>query len=64
MTSDGLRSKQRRPRSPLTAGACCRACCPVAQTRALADECAAMHDAKLLLPARTGATRSAADVAR
>lgn len=27
----------------------------VAQTRALADECMAMHDAKLLLPARTGA---------
>lgn len=30
-----------------------------AQTRALAAECAAMHDAKRLLPARTGATRSA-----
>lgn len=30
-----------------------------AQTRALASECAAMHDAKLLLPARTGAARSA-----
>lgn len=30
-----------------------------AQMRALAAECAAMHDAKLLLPARTGATRSA-----
>ncbi|MEO9077833.1 MAG: 2OG-Fe(II) oxygenase [Rhodanobacter sp.] len=27
------------------------------EIRALADECAAMHDAKLLLPARTGATR-------
>jgi SM-20-related protein len=35
---------------------------PVVQTRALADECTAMHDAKLLLPARTGATRSAADL--
>ncbi|MEO8780215.1 MAG: 2OG-Fe(II) oxygenase [Rhodanobacter sp.] len=30
-----------------------------AQTQALASECAAMHDAKLLLPARTGAARSA-----
>ena len=29
------------------------------QTRALATECAAMHDAKLLLPAGTGAARSA-----
>ena len=29
-----------------------------AQTRALASECAAMHDAKLLLPARTGAGRT------
>lgn len=29
------------------------------ETRALADECAAMHDAKLLLPARTGAARHA-----
>jgi SM-20-related protein len=33
-----------------------------AQTRALAHECTAMHDAKLLLPARTGATRSASDL--
>ncbi len=30
-----------------------------AQTQALASECAAMHDAKLLLPARTGTARSA-----
>lgn len=30
-----------------------------AQTRALAIECTAMHDAKLLLPARTGAARNA-----
>lgn len=30
-----------------------------AQTRALARECAAMHDAKLLLPARTGAAHTA-----
>lgn len=30
-----------------------------AQTRALAAECATMHDAKLLLPARTGAGRTA-----
>jgi SM-20-related protein len=29
------------------------------QTRALARECAAMHDAKLLLPARTGAAHTA-----
>ncbi|HWU75364.1 MAG TPA: 2OG-Fe(II) oxygenase [Rhodanobacter sp.] len=29
-----------------------------AQTLALADECTAMHDAKLLLPARTGAART------
>lgn len=29
------------------------------QTQALAGECAAMHDAKLLLPARTGTARSA-----
>ncbi len=29
-----------------------------AQTQALASECAAMHDARLLLPARTGAARS------
>ena len=29
------------------------------QTQALASECAAMHDAKLLLPARTGAARTA-----
>jgi SM-20-related protein len=28
------------------------------QTQALADECAAMHDARLLLPARTGAGRA------
>ncbi len=31
----------------------------VLQTRALADECAAMHDARLLRPARTGAGRAA-----
>lgn len=30
-----------------------------AQTDALAGECAALHDANLLLPARTGATRTA-----
>ncbi len=30
-----------------------------AQTRALADDCTAMHDAKQLLPARTGAGRAA-----
>lgn len=30
-----------------------------AQTRALASECAAMHDARMLRPARIGATRSA-----
>jgi len=30
-----------------------------AQTHSLASECAAMHDAKLLLPARTGAARTA-----
>lgn len=29
------------------------------QTRALADECAAMHEARLLRPARTGASRTA-----
>ena len=29
-----------------------------AQTQALAGECAAMHDARLLLPARTGAART------
>jgi SM-20-related protein len=34
----------------------------LAQTRALAEECTAMHDAKLLLTARTGATRSASDL--
>lgn len=33
-----------------------------AQTRALASECAAMHDAKLLLPARTGAGRTASNL--
>ena len=33
-----------------------------AQTQALAVECAAMHDAKLLRPARTGAARSASSV--
>lgn len=32
---------------------------PAAQTQALADECAAMHDADTLLPARTGAGRTA-----
>lgn len=32
---------------------------PLAQTRALAVECTAMHDAKLLLPARMGAGRTA-----
>lgn len=33
-----------------------------AQTQALADECAAMHDASLLLPARTGAGRTASSL--
>ncbi|MEO6926888.1 MAG: 2OG-Fe(II) oxygenase [Rhodanobacter sp.] len=33
-----------------------------AQTQALTLECAAMHEAKLMLPARTGATRSASPV--
>lgn len=33
-----------------------------AQTQALATECAAMHDARLLLPARTGAGRIASRV--
>ncbi|MFC5438343.1 2OG-Fe(II) oxygenase [Rhodanobacter umsongensis] len=31
---------------------------PLEQTRALAGECAAMHDARQLLPARTGADRA------
>ena len=35
---------------------------PLAQTRALADECAAMHDAKRLLPARVGAGRTASSL--
>lgn len=35
---------------------------PLAQTRALAGECAAMHDAKLLLPARMGAGRTASSL--
>ena len=33
-----------------------------AQTQALASECAARHDAKLLLPARTGTARSASSL--
>ncbi len=33
-----------------------------AQTRALANECKAMHDAKLLVPARTGAGRTASSL--